>query len=60
METCRDERENMTIRLALINDLTQALGFCIKNKIKDDGGETGEALLADVSRFLSAGKVKKK
>ncbi|MFA4993890.1 MAG: hypothetical protein WC521_01100 [Bdellovibrionales bacterium] len=59
METCRDE-QNKAVRLALINDLTQALTYCIRNEIKDDGGKTGKALLADVSRFLTEEKAKKK
>ena len=49
METCNDMREKTDTKLAAIRNLTQALSFSVENKIRDDGGEAGKALLVDIS-----------
>ena len=60
METCRDEIKgkgaDMKTSLALVLKLTQTLDYAVKHAIKDDGGEAGRAILADLSNWRTRKK----
>ncbi len=58
LDTCQDQDDNSATKLGLIRDLLQAMHFAVKHEVKDDGGDTGRALLADMSHYREQKKTK--